>query len=554
MVVGSQSTDVSKFSLDGRHYIKKNIRGDANVMTPNVVAALDNCKISYRNSVHIIAVVADALGHDPQTLILNATSFRRIRAQVRKTLAENIKVLFQQAEIEYVTVHFDGKIVPDTFTGKKIDRFPILVSTGDIQKIIDVPALEDGKGITQANAIYKALKDWGLCDAVQALCCDTTNANLGPKSGAAVILESLLEKDLLYFPCRHHIMEIILSGCFELKFPGTNGPNVPLFKRFQSSWSEINKQNYQDGLLDINVLLRDKVKETVQLIENFLITKMPRDDYRELLELSLKFLGKCSDTTFKKPGACHHARWMAKAIYSLKMYLFRQSFKLTNKEVKGLLEICQFIVFVYLEMWYTASQSIEAPTNDLKTITKLCEYKNVDEKIAVTALNKLRNHLWYLTPECSVMALFNKNLTTPLKEKMLEAMKNNIESDMEPPKKLYVHSLADMEALQYKEIDYFINSHSIKFFQKFKLDTEFLKLDISTWEKNEEFLKSCEKVRLLKVVNDLAERAVHLMQEYISVLTTKEDQKQYLIQICAEFKKAFPNAKKSTIVKKLKTV
>lgn len=74
--------------------------------------------------------------------------------------------------------------------------------------------------------------DWGIPNCIKALCCDTTAANLGSNKGAAVLLEQLLEKKLLYLPCRHHIFELILKDVFELKIPTTSGPDVPLFKRF----------------------------------------------------------------------------------------------------------------------------------------------------------------------------------------------------------------------------------------------------------------------------------------------------------------------------------
>src|SRR6218665_842154 len=50
-----------------------------------------------------------------------------------------------------------------------------------------------------------------------------------------------------------------------------------------------------------------------------------RDDYRELLELTTKFFGCISsrEIHFRYPGAVHCARWMARAIYSIKMVLFR---------------------------------------------------------------------------------------------------------------------------------------------------------------------------------------------------------------------------------------
>jgi len=55
-----------------------------------------------------------------------------------------------------------------------------------------------------------------------------------------------------------------------------------------------------------------------------------RDDYRELLELlAVIFLGGTRGISFQYPGAMHHTRWMSKpkAIYSLKIFIFRKQFK-----------------------------------------------------------------------------------------------------------------------------------------------------------------------------------------------------------------------------------
>jgi len=58
-----------------------------------------------------------------------------------------------------------------------------------------------------------------------------------------------------------------------------------------------------------------------------------RDDYRELLELAVIFLGgtPTRGISFLYPGTIHHARWMSKAIYSLKIFIFHNQFKLKKK-------------------------------------------------------------------------------------------------------------------------------------------------------------------------------------------------------------------------------
>ncbi|KAG0711831.1 hypothetical protein GWK47_019771 [Chionoecetes opilio] len=61
----------------------------------------------------------------------------------------------------------------------------------------------------------------------------------------------------------------------------------------------------------------------------------PMEDYEELLWLSYLFLGEDlrKDYRFRAPGAFHQARWMAKGIYALKIFLFRGQVKLTAHEL-----------------------------------------------------------------------------------------------------------------------------------------------------------------------------------------------------------------------------
>lgn len=60
----------------------------------------------------------------------------------------------------------------------------------------------------------------------------------------------------------------------------------------------------------------------------------PRNDYKELLELALIFLGEKpkTPTFFHVLGAIHRARCTAKQIYCVKNYLFRNEFKLSANE------------------------------------------------------------------------------------------------------------------------------------------------------------------------------------------------------------------------------
>jgi len=75
-----------------------------------------------------------------------------------------------------------------------------------------------------------------------------------------------------------------------------------------------------------------------------------RDDYRELLELAVIFLGGSPPRgiSFQYPGAMHHARWMSKAIYSPKIFVFRKQFKFKKNEKDSIRSICIFLIRLYV--------------------------------------------------------------------------------------------------------------------------------------------------------------------------------------------------------------
>jgi hypothetical protein len=67
-------------------------------------------------------------------------------------------------------------------------------------------------------------------------------------------------------------------------------------------------------------------------------------------------------------------------------------------------------------------------------------------------------------------------------------------------------------------------------------------------ESQPEYQESKRLVQSLKVVNDLAERGVALIQEFNSSLTRNEEQKHYLLQVVEDQRKKFSTPTKSPAV------
>ena len=106
-----------------------------------------------------------------------------------------------------------------------------------------------------------------------------------------------------------------------------------------------------------------------------------------------------------------------------------------------------------------------------------------------------------------------------------------------------------MNSICDKEMDYFITPARIKFFQRFKIDQSLFETDRILWLENEKFQEAMKILKKLKVVNDVAERAVLLIKEYNNILIKNEDQKQYCLQVLTAYNKNYPDAKKTTLSK-----
>jgi len=286
--------------------------------------------VSDRKAVFVVAETAKSLGQNIDELALNRDSIRRNRIQYRRQRAANIKAKFQGNTP--LVVHWDGKLIPDLIGKEKVDRLPILVSGQGVSQLLTVAKLPSGTGVAQASAVFGAIQDWGIADRIRAMCFDTTSSNTGRIAGACV-LEQKLEKELLLLACRHHIMELIIGAVFKVCMGATSSPEVPLFKQIKEYWGFIDTAKFEPGIADDHVagLVEDVRESTIEFANKHLKQS-----------LVIVFLGAASarGVRFMSPGAMHHARWMSKVIYSLKIWIFKSQFKLTQAEERELCDVC----------------------------------------------------------------------------------------------------------------------------------------------------------------------------------------------------------------------
>ncbi len=67
------------------------------------------------------------------------------------------------------------------------------------------------KGFDQADVILNLLEYYDIVDQTFAVCCNTTSSNTSVFSGAIVLLCTILNTPLLWFPCRRHKLAVHIS-------------------------------------------------------------------------------------------------------------------------------------------------------------------------------------------------------------------------------------------------------------------------------------------------------------------------------------------------------
>ena len=80
-----------------------------------------------------------------------------------------------------------------------------------------------------------------------------------------------------------------------------------------------------------------------------------------------------------------------------------------------------------------------------------------------------------------------------------------------------------------KKIPSMIGQNSWLLFETLGVNTEWLKTPVQTWEENEDYLKAMNFLKNIRVVNDVTERGVKLMQDFSLSLTKDEKSKQSVL-------------------------
>jgi hypothetical protein len=361
---------------------------------------------------------------------------------------------------------------------------------------------------------------------------------------------------LLWFACRHHVAEIVLSHVFKaLKLEAETSPESKIFNTFRSKFQLFAQTDDSTMNFSIANNLPENLKnELVSLFEGLLLPEnqddyLPRGDYRELLQLLLSILNGKLIAPLQRPGATHKARWMNKLLYCLKIVLLEQDViknKICTKlQVEKFKRLAMFILTCYGHYWFLAPSQVNAPSNDLRLIRE--QYKAQDKMVSEVALKYLMLHTWYLCGELVPFALFSSRVQNDEKAEMVKAMMS-YKTDFTNPKYRFGNGFGKpklVHVLPSTKLSDLVNEDSWFFFKALKLDTQtdFLVTNVTEWEEIPSYKACCTVVRQLRIVNDTAERGVKLGSEYLSSAKGEERYQNVLQTVEGSYKQC-PNLRK----------
>ena len=239
---------------------------------------------------------------------------------------------------------------------------------------------------------------------------------------------------------------------------------------------------------------------------------LPRDDYREFLELALLILWGTPERKhgvykIHRPGADSHARWMSKAIYTLKLTLLQHQFPdIPWHKKKKLEKMTFFILFGYMESWFRSSSLFSAATNDLNLYRRLLKFSKFHKKLSQVTLTVLQRHTWYLSEELLPLSLFDSSLP----EDTLNSLARST----------ILFSLIDVP-------------------HTFLADPQ--------WRQSTEFQQVKAALKNLSPVNDSCERALALATTFNGLITKDEESYQELVLVVEAHRKKFKLEKKSDL-------
>ena len=512
-------------------------------LAKNSADLCDRLKLSHRSVTSLFAKVILSGGGELKDFVLSKSTAWRQRIIGEKEAEKKLKLKAEAlyGQNPYGVLHFDGKKVKFE-SGAVEERLVIClqhVNSGDIARFLGAPQTPNGKGAAQCEALVRYIDDNGVEDQIIGHCWDTTASNTGCNIGAAILLDRALGRASLWIACRRHAAERHIVHANAAVLSKTKSPEEKLFAHFKENFSRLDKSDVQqfqwpaDEESPSSQFITERASAVKAWAEARSVSgSFPREDYKELLELLIHALngkikrrssktGKVREVSFnmEDPGAFHHARFMSKAIYFIKMFMLlpqlTQLDLITNVESVAIERMSTFIVLLYGQYFLQTALTTSAPRLDLGFWRNAKRYACVDLAISNAVVQSVHRQMFYLTEELVMLSLCDKDTDDSKKEELVRALlRQDRPQEFEPQKpKFKVELLLNKNPDEPKLAD-FVGPRSWLMFDIFDVDVLWMQYPPSNWNQNPEYQRFYGLLNGLICVNDVAERNVQNVCQY----------------------------------------
>ena len=533
---------------------KKRGKKMIDVMGPIALTA-DRLGLSVRERTMMAASVVKSVGVSVYDTNINTASAWRKGKESRLSKSADIKESFEIPN--RLVVHWDGKLLKLTgnIQSNRIAVYVTGVNADNVRKLLDVPDSPDGTGAEEFKVVKELLIDWKIWQQLVGMVFDTTATNTGAEAGACRLLELWRGEPILWLPCRHHIPELHIGYAMKRIFGKSKDPGVALFRRLKADWSNVVILiDYTDlCLIDLDILPEWMVMEAASVLD--LLIKLqekksfPRADYQELLQLAIISLGgHVPNFAFRLPGADHHARWMSKCIYTLKLNLLSKVFKMSEEETRCVKELAVFITIFYVRLWFQSTFAISAARNDLQFMANILRYREQDSALAWIVLESCKRHLWYICPQLIVLALCDEGLPDHQRESIAKALHTQPRKKIECGKPKFPVIDWSGDEVKLPPLGSFVSHESWLIFDILKLTgaQDWLLISANLWENFGEYREFKEFASNLPVKNDIAERGIAMVTQFVNKVQS-EEQRSALLQVVEWHREMVKDTKKASL-------
>lgn len=514
---------------------------DSRTIVEQTTGTTDRLAMSARQTAMMLATVVKVGGGNLSEVPLTKSSVHRQRKKARARKGKEIRNSFVHSDCGFV-LHYDTKLVNPK--GRDIEDRAAVLYSGGIHKqpyLLGIPKFKSSAGKDVEVGVLAQTEEYNidLKDCI-ATCYDTTASNSGAKEGAHFRIERRVGHGILELECRKHVGELHVCHANKAVFGATKGPQKAHYKRLKKEWLSMKLNTDTMQLFDWEkyssyTSIIEKAKQSLAwALWHLEQNTFPRDDYKELNELIVVFLGGKVPGGFKPKmkGAMHEARFMADAIYLLSMELFSNEFLMDQILSEQVHKMSVFISIWHGPNFLKCGLAATAPGNDLEYFYDMLQLSEFEDpyfsRIGAHVAESIQRHTSYLKALRVIFALFDKKLSPLDRQHLASALHAIPRPDVSPahfkPGKLdavpLLCSIKECvgssacetdtgELYPRKTLASFV---SVKSYMMFNLigieDLTWLGAPVALWPCFPSYLRARSFVKDLLVVNDGAERGM----------------------------------------------